>query len=228
MLLNCIAASPGWGWGENRGIKLCMASSVVIEQHPDWCLMSAEDFLWILINGMLDTENSKWPFSLLSLKWSMSSLKGDLSKLDLKFKCKRQCIPYFEGRQKLIPLMAKMLCERKQLLLQVQNSASIISLLEAWWEDSFNVEQASFKWPGAPGTGTWYPVSAEVSWWVCAALFLQKTDTDFFFSIQIEIIGKFEQHKYTRRNDFRKLFSQQFTTESVSCREATLSPHRNV
>ena len=41
------------------------------------------------------------------------------------------CIPYFEGRHKLIPVMAKMLCKRKQLLLQVQNSASILSLLEA-------------------------------------------------------------------------------------------------
>lgn len=58
-------------------------------------------------------------------------LKGNLSKLAFEFKCKRQCVPYFEGRDKLIPLMAKMLCERKHLLLQVQNSASILSLLEA-------------------------------------------------------------------------------------------------
>lgn len=137
MLFNCIAASPGWGWGESREIKLHMASSVVIDNVPTdaWCLWRI--FLGFWINGTLETENSEWPFSLLSLKWSMSSLEGNLSKLALKFKCKRQCIPYFEGRHKLIPMMAKMLCKRKQLLLQVQNSASILSLLEAWWEDSF-------------------------------------------------------------------------------------------
>lgn len=137
MLFNCIAASPRWGWAEAGRLNCIWLAQLLLNNVPTdaWCLRRI--FLGFWINGMLETENSKWPFSLLSLKWSMSSLKGNLSKLALKFKCKRQCIPYFEGRYKLIPVMAKMLCKRKQLLLQVQNSASILSLLEAWWEDSF-------------------------------------------------------------------------------------------
>lgn len=172
MLFNCIAASPEWGWGERRVLNCIGLAQLLLNDvlTDAWCLQRIFFGLWSMGCWTLRTANGH--FSLLSLKWSMSSLKGSLSKQPLKFKCKRQCVSYFDGRPKLIPLMAKMLCERKQLVLQVQTSASIISLLEAWWDDSFNVVHASFKWRGAPGTGTWCPVCAEVSWWVCVALFL--------------------------------------------------------
>lgn len=42
----------------------------------------------------------------------------------------------------------------------------------------------------------------------CALLFPRKTGTGFFFFfIQTRLIGKFEQHKYIRKNDLKKSVS---------------------
>lgn len=212
MLFNCIAASPGWGWGESRGIKLRMASSVVIEQHPDWCLTSAEDFLWILIDGMLDTENSKWPFSLLSLKWSMSSLKGDLSKLDLKFKCKDSAFLTLKTDTSLSHWRPRCFVKGNSFCykFRIQPVLYLCWRLDGktplmWYKRHLNGRELLGLEPGA--------LSLQRSAGECVPLSFSRKLILIFFSIQIEIIGKFEQHKHTGRNDFRKLFSQQFTTE---------------
>lgn len=159
-----------------------MASSVDIERCPSLMPGVAEDFLWILINGLLYSKDSKW---LL-----FSYLRNEACPL---WRAVSQvCFSNVNDRATVCssPLKGK-------------TPAFLITGQDALWKESafgahskrsqycisagglrgtipFNVVYASFKWLWAPGTGTWCPVYAEVSWWVCTAPFPRKIEGFFF------------------------------------------------
>lgn len=93
----------------------------------------AEDFLWILINGLLYSKDCKWLlFSYLRNEacplWKAVSQVCFSNVNDRATVCSSP----LKARHQHFSLLVKMLCGRNQLLVHIQNAASIVSLLEAW------------------------------------------------------------------------------------------------
>lgn len=146
---------------------------------------------------------------LLSSKWSVPSLKGSLSSLLLK--CKRQghrVFLTFEGKTPAFLITGQdALWKESAFGAHSKRSQYCISAGGLRGKIPFNVVYASFKWLWAPGTGTWCPVYAEVSWWVCTAPFPRKIEG--FFSHP----NRNEREGWTiaRQQEEMSLRSQQFS-----------------
>lgn len=146
---------------------------------------------------------------LLSSKWSVPSLKGSLSSLLLK--CKRQghrVFLTFEGKTPAFLITGQdALWKESAFGTHSKRSQYCISAGGLRGTIPFNVVYASFKWLWAPGTGTWCPVYAEVSWWVCTAPFPRKIEGFFFHPNRNEREG----WTIARQQEEMSLRSQQFS-----------------
>lgn len=156
-----------------------MASSVDIERCPYLMPDVAEDFLWILINGLLYSKDSKWLlFSYLQNE--ACPLWRAVSQVCFSNVNDRAT---FEGKTPAFLITSQDALWKESAFGTHSKCSQYCISAEGLRGRSHLMWFASFKWLWAPGTGTWCPVYAEVSWWVCTAPFPRKIEG--FFSTQI-------------------------------------------
>lgn len=152
-------------------------AQLILNAALTWCLVSQRIFFgfWSMDCCTVRTENG-WFCSIFKMKHALSEGQS-LNSASQTYMTGPLCVPHLWRQNTSIShYWLRWSVEEISFWYKFKTQPVLYLCWRLEGKIPFNVVYASFKWPWAPGTGTWCPVCAEVSWWVYTTLFPRKID----------------------------------------------------